>query len=461
MRSGLGPRSQEIQDAAAQNAFHSKTHEWAQNSPPTMMKELERCQNVDMRDEYGWTCLHWAALRGATDHVVALLDGGANSVLPSTSPISRPQSCGERLAGTTPEQLARAPAQGVAAHTKIVKMLMGAEQGHWQRRRDLKRNGDAAMHRSEYARAVDCYIDARKAVPVAEAYDSPVLQLAAALKEAKKMAAAAAGKAAAPVVAERRTELAPGGPRRQQLDGSAAGGSTRGSAAPPAEAYGAQPLPAEMEHGSSFHTERSSFAGSVHSSTVSHSAMPMGGGGGAGGDAAIANAVREAEKRHKSGDVQGTLSAIEDAIAYGFRSGEALSVKLLLRKVSTNLVEEALTAKSEAQAAKDYAQGRDSEVYELAVGKKRVEDEAVQERLKLVDEMSRAKRETDSLADTLQRASHDKQLVDRELEQVRSQVESQRAGWETEKREMEYGRNVRRQPSLHLHRPRRRFRVLT
>ena len=75
--------------------------------------------------------------------------------------------------------------------------------------------------------------------------------------------------------------------------------------------------------------------------------------------------------------------------------------------------------------------------------------------------MSRAKRETDSLADTLQRASHDKQLVDRELEQVRSQVESQRVGWETEKREMEYGRNVRRQPSLHLHRPRRRFRVLT
>ncbi len=51
MRSGLGPRSQEIQDAAAQNAFHSKTHEWAQNSPPTMMKELERCQNVDMRDD--------------------------------------------------------------------------------------------------------------------------------------------------------------------------------------------------------------------------------------------------------------------------------------------------------------------------------------------------------------------------------------------------------------------------
>ena len=32
-----------------------------------MIKELTSCQDVNMRDDNGWTCLHWAALRGATD----------------------------------------------------------------------------------------------------------------------------------------------------------------------------------------------------------------------------------------------------------------------------------------------------------------------------------------------------------------------------------------------------------
>lgn len=158
-------------------------------------------------------------------------------------------------------------------------------------------------------------------------------------------------------------------------------------------------------------------------------------------NAAVSNAVREAENRHKSGDIQGTLSAIEDAIAYGFQSAEALSVKLLMRKVSTQLVDDAMTAKSEAQAAKEYAKSRDAEVYDLAVGKKRIEDESVSERQKLADEMMRAKRENDSLADTLQRANQEKAKADKDLEQIRATVENQRLGWEAEKRSLEYDRN--------------------
>ena len=58
-------------------------------------------------------------------------------------------------------------------------------------RRWLARNCDSVLSTYasldaaciEYARAVDCYIDSRKAVPVAEAYDSPVLQLALVLRE--------------------------------------------------------------------------------------------------------------------------------------------------------------------------------------------------------------------------------------------------------------------------------------
>jgi outer membrane murein-binding lipoprotein Lpp len=325
-------------------------------------------------------------------------------------------------------------------------MLMGAEQGHWNRRRDLKRNGDAAMSQGEYARAVDCYIDARKAVPVAEAYDSPVLQLTAALRDAKQKAADEAGKSAPSTVNQQgasgssyggggaavgtRAELAPGGLRaRAQADSHEAAQQQRGG-----YVGGSQ----SIEHGSSFMSD----SYSVHSS-----AGPPQYGAGAGAaqnassNAAVSNAVREAENRHKSGDVQGTLSAIEDAIAYGFQSAEALSVKLLMRKVSTQLVDEAHTAKSEAQAAKDYAKGRDAEVYDLAVGKKRIEDESISERQKLADEMMRAKRETDSLADTLQRANQEKLKADQDLEQMRSMVENQRSGWEAEKRSLEYDKN--------------------
>jgi hypothetical protein len=48
-------------------------------------------------------------------------------------------------------------------------------------------------------------------------------------------------------------------------------------------------------------------------------------------------------------------------------------------------------------------QGRDQEVYTLAVAKKRVEDEGVVERQRVVDEMTRAKRATDEALETARR----------------------------------------------------------
>ena len=462
IRSSMGPRSHGMQ----QPGFDSKTWKWAQSSPPAMIKQLTSCQDVNMRDNYGWTCLHWAALRGAIEHVVALLDAGADSMIGTTASISYPQTCGERPAGTTAEHLARAPAHGVAAHTKIVKMLMGAEQGHWNRRRDLKRNGDAAMSRGEYARAVDYYIDSRKAVPVAEAYDSPVLQLAAVLREAKQKAADEAEKAGPPGgsyenPSASRAELAPGGLRARTQPGPNSALAQQHHQQQQQQQYHHQQQQFQQQqfqqpyqhqqqggysvdsqpaigHGSSFVSD----SYSMHSSgTATPSQYNSNTAQNPSSNAAVSNAVREAENRHRIGDIQGTLSAIEDAIAYGFQSAEALSVKLLMRKVSTQLVDDAMTAKSEAQAAKEYAKSRDAEVYDLAVGKKRIEDESVSERQKLADEMMRAKRENDSLADTLQRANQEKAKADKDVEQMRATVESQRLGWEAEKRSLEYDRN--------------------
>ena len=46
--------------------------------------------NVDVYDENGWTCLHWAALLGQVEHVAALLDSEADPAMPTAKALALP-----------------------------------------------------------------------------------------------------------------------------------------------------------------------------------------------------------------------------------------------------------------------------------------------------------------------------------------------------------------------------------
>jgi hypothetical protein len=182
----MGPRSQQTLQRGPQT---SQTWELLQRNPAVMLKELASRGGADLVDSYGWSCLHFAALHGKTEHVVALLDSGADALRGTTGSVSGLQTGGERGAGLTAVDLARAPAEGVPARTKVLKMLLAAEQGHWAQRCEYKRAGDVAVQRGEFTQAVESYSRARQAVAAAEVYDSPALNLVPALREAKKRAA--------------------------------------------------------------------------------------------------------------------------------------------------------------------------------------------------------------------------------------------------------------------------------
>lgn len=112
---------------------------------------------VDATDEWGWTCLHKASIYGKADHIIALLDAGADSTLSTRhdpTQIYEPRATALALALCVQEQ-------GWGDRGPTISMLETAATGKWVASRSeaetrrLKRVERTRLQESQMERDVE------------------------------------------------------------------------------------------------------------------------------------------------------------------------------------------------------------------------------------------------------------------------------------------------------------------
>eukprot|EP01048_Picozoa_sp_COSAG05_P003054 COSAG05_NODE_136_length_16902_cov_21.052312_7_plen_287_part_00 len=178
----LSPEVNEFDEAVPVQVVLTDSPTWllTQKRPSEMVEGLKN--EVDMVDKNGWSCLHWAALAGKEGHVAILLDCGADWTAETRVPIQHVS--GDRMAGTTAEELARYPGGAIKGHANIIAMLQAAERGGWQQRKMCKQNADAAVVARDWELAVHWFEKALGAVLQVE--DTPVCRIVQALRDARQ-----------------------------------------------------------------------------------------------------------------------------------------------------------------------------------------------------------------------------------------------------------------------------------
>ena len=109
---------------------------------------------VDATDEWGWTCLHKASIYGKADHIIALLDAGADVALKTKHD---PSQIYERNASAL--ALAQCVSnQGWGDREPVIAMLEAALAGRWRatrsedERRRLKHHEDIRVRDTQLQR---------------------------------------------------------------------------------------------------------------------------------------------------------------------------------------------------------------------------------------------------------------------------------------------------------------------
>ena len=146
----------------------------------------------------------------------------------------------------------------------------------------------------------------------------------------------------------------------------------------------------------------------------------------------LSNAVRCGDTKLTVGDAAGAIAAVET----GMRACHEMGVADLLRRACAQL-------ESEMRAARDYAHRRDSEVYELSVGKKQAEDDANTIRGSMNDELETLQRSLDdslraheATARELDSIRRDNGLAREDLARAQSREKELRDSWQTERNQM-------------------------
>lgn len=146
----------------------------------------------------------------------------------------------------------------------------------------------------------------------------------------------------------------------------------------------------------------------------------------------LSNAVRCGDTKLSVGDAGGAIAAVET----GMRACHEMAVADLLRRACAQL-------ESEMRAAREYAHRRDSEVYELSVGKKQAEDDANTVRDSMNDELETLRRNLDDCLrahevtsrelEALRRAN---ELAREDLARAQSREQQLRDSWQTERSQL-------------------------
>ena len=111
---------------------------------------------IDATDRWGWSCLHKASIYGKADHVIALLDAGANPLLKTEhdpSQIYPARASALDLAECVQKE-------GWGDRDPIIKMLQVAASGRWvatrseEERRKLKRQENLRLRQEQLERDI-------------------------------------------------------------------------------------------------------------------------------------------------------------------------------------------------------------------------------------------------------------------------------------------------------------------
>ena len=284
---------------------------------------------------------------------------------------------------------ARTP--NTAPHAKIMKMLIAADGGAWITRIDAAEQACALSAGGDFKGAIASLEEARQAVAGAEAYDSPVLKIGASIRAARESAETqrirqgrAEQQEQQAAVRRSNEDAREEMSRAKRLPPSKSVSPSRSDvAAPAAHSLRQHRKSEETSDRALMQSEPSRLDSGVDSAGSYSRKRPMGvteatarqqGSLRTTATVATAGALEAATERLESGDLQGALAQLEDVLVTA-GGNDGLGLKLVLRKAAAKLLTDCDAAKSEADAAKTYAQGRDSEVYNLSVAKKRVEDE--------------------------------------------------------------------------------------
>ena len=148
------------------------------------------------------------------------------------------------------------------------------------------------------------------------------------------------------------------------------------------------------------------------------------------GSVELEHAAREADERLRGGKAVAALFLLEEALAG--HAGTPATVGDVLRRAAGQL-------ESEMQAARDYAHGRDGEVYKLSVARKQAEDDVSAVRATIQEQKRKVQLD---LAD--QRRAHDAELAQletelgqtgrREIEELEQTHDRARMSWKDELR---------------------------